>query len=59
LTLALHLQQLLIILSMVGDILIDNEALLVSDFVNLKIKPVQSFGGSRRDGVCVYVHMGE
>jgi hypothetical protein len=38
-----------------GDVLIDSEAFLVTDFVNLKIKPAQSFGGTHRGRVCVRV----
>jgi hypothetical protein len=52
----LHLR--LIILSVGGDVLIDNESLLVTDFVNLKIKPAQSFGCAHRDSVCVHVFIG-
>jgi hypothetical protein len=42
-----------------GDVPIDSEALLVTDFVNLKIKPAQSFGGAHRGSVCACVHRGE
>jgi hypothetical protein len=38
-----------------GDVPIDNETLLVIDFVNLKIKPAQSFRCVRRDMVHVHV----
>jgi hypothetical protein len=38
--------------------LIDSEALLVTDFVNLKIKPAQFFGCAHRDRVCVRVFIG-
>jgi hypothetical protein len=41
------------------DITVDNETLLVIDFVNLKIKPTQSFGGAHKDSVCACVHKGE
>jgi hypothetical protein len=41
-----------------GDIPVDSEALLVTDFMNLKIKPAQSFGGAHRDKVCVCVFIG-
>jgi hypothetical protein len=46
----------LIILSVKDDVSIDSETILVIDFVNLKIKPAQSFGGAHRDRiyVCVY-----
>jgi hypothetical protein len=49
----LHLR--LIILSVGGDVPVDSETLLVIDFVNLKIKPVQSFKNAYRDRVCVRV----
>jgi hypothetical protein len=49
----LYLQ--LIILSVRDDVSIDNEMLLMSDFVNLKIKPAQSFKCVYRDKICVYV----
>jgi hypothetical protein len=42
-----------------GDIHIDSDALLVTNFVNLKIKSAQSFGGAYRGRVCVCVHRGE
>jgi hypothetical protein len=29
----------------------------VTDFMNLKIKPAQSFGGANRGRMCVCVHM--
>jgi hypothetical protein len=53
----LHLR--LIILSVRGDVLIDSETPLVTDFMNLKIKSAQSFRGAHRDRVCVCVHRGE
>jgi hypothetical protein len=37
------------------DVLIDGETFLLTDFVNLKIKPVQFFGGAYRCMVCVRV----
>jgi hypothetical protein len=49
----LYLQ--LIILSVRDDVFIDNETLLMSDFINLKIKPTQSFKCVYRDKMCVYV----
>jgi hypothetical protein len=52
----LHL--LLIILSVGGDVPVDSESLLVTDFVNLKIKPAQFFGGAHRVG-CACVYRGE
>jgi hypothetical protein len=48
----------LIILSVGCDILVDSEVLLVTDFVNLKIKLAQSFGGAHRDRVCMCVLIG-
>jgi hypothetical protein len=45
----------LIIISVVNDIHIDSEMLLVTDFMNLKIKPAQSFGYAHRDRVCMCV----
>jgi hypothetical protein len=52
----LHLR--LIILSVGGDVPVDSEVLLVTDFVNLKIKPTQSFGCAHRGRVCVCVLIG-
>jgi hypothetical protein len=49
----LHLR--LIILSVGGDISVDSETLLMIDFVNIKIKPTQSFGVAHRGRVCIYV----
>jgi hypothetical protein len=47
----LHLR--LIILSVGDDVPVDSETLLVTDFVNLKIKSAQSFRGAHRDRVCI------
>jgi hypothetical protein len=52
----LHLR--LIILSVGGDVPVDSVALLVTDFVNLKIKPAQFFRGAHRGRVCVRVFIG-
>jgi hypothetical protein len=41
-----------------GDVPVDYEALLVTDFVNLKIKSAQSFRGAHRGSVCVRVFIG-
>jgi hypothetical protein len=41
-----------------GDVPVDSETLLVTDFVNLKIKPAQSFEGAHRGRVCVCVFIG-
>jgi hypothetical protein len=38
-----------------GDASFDSETLLVTDFVNLKIKPTQSFGCVHRGRVCVHM----
>jgi hypothetical protein len=40
------------------DISIDSDALLVTDFVNLKIKSAQSFRGAHMDRVCMYILIG-
>jgi hypothetical protein len=42
-----------------GDILVDSDALLVTDFVNLKIKPAQSFEGTHRSKVfvCMFIRV--
>jgi hypothetical protein len=39
------------------DVPIDNETLLVTDFVNLKIKMTQSFGCTYKDRICVIMWM--
>jgi hypothetical protein len=49
---------LIIILSVGGDVPVDSEALLVIDFVNLKIKLTQSFRGAHRGRVYVRVLIG-
>jgi hypothetical protein len=41
-----------------GDIPVDSETILVTDFVNLKIKSAQSFGGANMDRMCVHVFIG-
>jgi hypothetical protein len=38
-----------------GDVPVDSEALLMTDFVNLKIKPTQTFEGAHRGRL--YVRM--
>jgi hypothetical protein len=48
----------LIILSVGEDVPVDSETLLVTDFVNLKIKLAQSFKGAHRDSACVCVFIG-
>jgi hypothetical protein len=40
------------------DVSIDSETLLVTDFVNPKIKPAQSFEGAHRGRMCVHVFIG-
>jgi hypothetical protein len=37
------------------DIPINGETILVTDFINLKIKLDQSFRGAHRDSVCVHI----
>jgi hypothetical protein len=44
----------LIILSAGGDVP-DSETLLVIDFINLKIKPTQSFKGAHMSKLCVHI----
>jgi hypothetical protein len=41
-----------------GDFPVDSDALLVTDFVNLKIRLTQSFGGAHMGRVCVRVFIG-
>jgi hypothetical protein len=48
----------LIILSVGDDVPIDNETFLMTDFVNLKIKPTQSFRCAHRSRVYVRVFIG-
>jgi hypothetical protein len=45
----------LIILSVGGDVPVNSETFLVTDFINLKIKSAQSFEVDYRDRVCVHV----
>jgi hypothetical protein len=49
----LHLR--LIILSVIDDVLIDSETLLVTDFMNLKIKSTQSFKNTNKDRICIHM----
>jgi hypothetical protein len=46
-------------LLMRDDVSIDNDALLMTDFVNLKIKPVQSFRRAHigRVYVCIFIRV--
>jgi hypothetical protein len=53
----LHLR--LIILSVEGDVPVDSEPLLVTDFMNLNIKSVQYFKCAHKGMMCVCVYMGE
>jgi hypothetical protein len=41
-----------------GEVPVDSETLLVIDFVNLKIKPAQSFEGTHRGMMCIRVLIG-
>jgi hypothetical protein len=41
-----------------GDVPIDSKTFLVTDFVNLKIKPAQSFGDVHRGKLCMRVFIG-
>jgi hypothetical protein len=45
----------LIIFSVGGDVPVDSEALLVTDFINLKIKSVQSFEGAHKGRMYMHV----
>jgi hypothetical protein len=49
---------LLIIFSVGVDVSIDSETLLMTDFVDLKIKPTQFFRGAHRVRMCVRVFIG-
>jgi hypothetical protein len=40
------------------DVFIDSETLLMTDFVNLKIKLTQSFKSTYRNRVCMYIFIG-
>jgi hypothetical protein len=40
------------------DVPVDSDALLVTDFMNLKIKPAQYFRGAHRGRVCVHMFIG-
>jgi hypothetical protein len=42
-----------------GDFPVNSDVLLVTDFMNLKIKPTQSFGGAHTGRLCMYVYRGE
>jgi hypothetical protein len=52
----LHLR--LIILSVGCDVPVDSEVLLITDFMNLKINPVQSFGCAHNSRLCMRVFIG-
>jgi hypothetical protein len=41
-----------------GDVSVDSETLLMTDFVNLKIKLTQFFKGTHRGSVCMRVFIG-
>jgi hypothetical protein len=43
----------------VGDVSVDSKALFVINFVNLKIKPAQSFGCAYRGRVCACIYRGK
>jgi hypothetical protein len=49
----LHLR--LIILSVRDNVLDDSDAFLVTDFINIKIKPSQSFRGTHSDRICMFI----
>jgi hypothetical protein len=48
----------LIIFSVGDDVAVDNKTFLVTDFINLKIKPTQSFGCAHRGRVYTHVFIG-
>jgi hypothetical protein len=48
----------LIILTVGGDVPVDSETLLMTDFLNLKIKSTHSFRGAHRGRVRVRVFIG-
>jgi hypothetical protein len=48
----------LIILSVGGNVPVDNEALLVTDFMNLKIKSAQFFRCAYRGRMCMRMFIG-
>jgi hypothetical protein len=50
---------LLIILSVVGDVPVDSDAFLITDFMNLKIKSTQSFRCANRDKIYLCVNRSE
>jgi hypothetical protein len=41
-----------------GDVSVDSETFLVTDFMNIKIKPTQSFGDAHSDSMCMRVFIG-
>jgi hypothetical protein len=41
-----------------GDVPIDNETFLMTDFINLKIKSAQSFGCAHKSMICVRIFIG-
>jgi hypothetical protein len=41
-----------------GNVPVDSDTLLVTDFVNLKIKPIQSFGGAHRGKMYIRIFIG-
>jgi hypothetical protein len=50
---------LLIILSVIGDVLVDSDVFLMTDFMNLKIKSTQSFRCANRDKIYLCVNRSE
>jgi hypothetical protein len=45
----------LIIFLLRDDVLVDSDALLVTNFVNLKIKSAQFFRDAHKDRLCVHI----
>jgi prephenate dehydrogenase len=42
----------------VGDVPVDSDVLFMTDFMNLKIKPVQSFRNVHKNRVSIHVFIG-
>jgi hypothetical protein len=40
------------------DVPVDSETLLMTNFMNLKIKPAQSFGGTHKGRMCIHMFIG-
>jgi hypothetical protein len=40
-----------------GDVFIDSEMFLITDFISLKIRPTQFFKGVPKDKIYIYIYM--